>query len=47
MGNPETNTTLGYDKDKQMKKKKHGKLKDEHVHHRKNGINSGAGKCWT
>ena len=35
-------------KDKQMKKKKQGKLKDEHVHHRKkNGINLGAGKCWT
>jgi len=28
-------------------KKNHGKLKDEHGHHRKNGINSGAGKCWT
>jgi hypothetical protein len=28
-------------------KKTHGKLKDEHGHHIKHGINSGAGKCWT
>jgi hypothetical protein len=27
-------------------KEKHGKLKDEHVLHRKNGINSGAGKLF-
>ena len=32
-------------KDKEMKEK-HGKLKDEHVLHRKNGINSGAGKLF-
>jgi hypothetical protein len=30
-----------------MKKQQHGQLKDEHGHLRKNGINSGAGKCWT
>jgi hypothetical protein len=27
-------------------KEKHGKLKDEHVLHRKNGINSGVGKLF-
>jgi hypothetical protein len=27
-------------------KEKHGKLKDEHILHRKNGINSGAGKLF-
>jgi hypothetical protein len=27
-------------------KEKHGKLKDEHVLHKKNGINSGAGKLF-
>ena len=34
-------------KDKQMRENKHEKVRDEHGHNRKNGINSGAGKCWT
>jgi len=49
MGNPETKATLGSDivQTQANEEKKHGKLKDEHVPHRKTGINSGPDKCWT
>ena len=42
MDNPET---LVYDR-VQRQSNKHGKLKDEQGHHRKNGINTGSSKYW-
>ena len=48
MGNPETKATLGYNiVQRQANELKTRKRKDDDGHHRKNGINSGAGKSWT
>jgi hypothetical protein len=49
MGNSEKRETLGYNivqRQASEDKKQQGKLKDEHGHHRKNGMNAGAGICW-
>jgi hypothetical protein len=44
MGNPETKATLVYDTVQRQSNER--QLKDEYGPHRKNGIDSGAGKCW-